>query len=95
MDEILSSVDCASNRWQILVRKNWIVEFNSLCGSNAINANLTLNYASVEDFRNLSKMFAEAADYFEKEEKEMEEKIKYLENVAERFKQNLLFVGAK
>ena len=99
MDEILGSVNCASDRWQILIRKNWLIEIRSLYGGNAVNTNVVLNYVHVKDLRKLSELFAKAADFFEKEEENqtyeqiktinfqnIDEKIKYLEDRWDKFK---------
>jgi len=81
MDEILGSVNCGLDRWQVLVRENGIVELNSLYGENAVSISVTLNFTSIEDFRNLSKLFAKAADLFEKREISTTRVLKYVPQI--------------
>jgi hypothetical protein len=81
MDEILGSVNCGLDRWQVLVRENGIVELNSLYGENAVSTSVILNFTSIEDFRNLSKLFAKATDLFEKREISTTRVLKYVPQI--------------
>jgi hypothetical protein len=81
MDEILGSVNCGLDRWQVLVRENGIVELNSLYGENTVSTSVILNFTSIEDFRNLSKLFAKATDLFEKREISTTRVLKYVPQI--------------
>lgn len=60
---------CKHGSWSITIRKNHLIEIDSIDGAAPVNVSVVLNYADIKDFQNLSRLFSEAALFFEEEER--------------------------